>query len=856
MVRASSRAAREEIERRLLARADVVLCRSPVDEREVRRMGTAADVRLLPGIVERRSALRLDDRSFAERDGVVVVGSLLDALSSPDEDAALWCAQQVFPVLRGIEPSMSLRVLVEDPTPILMTMSDRFELLPPGSDPRSTVSAARVVVIANRFGQPGYTAVRLALECGTPIVATALTADAFALTGLQCGPSDPVQLAKHLHRVASEPAVWELLRDASGLLGSSAFDADAYQATVQSVLVGLGVAPSDPRVAGLPLATAFVPPWSSRGLRRWRPSPLSESGTPPPMRIPDVVQTEGLAHPEGPGADAASYDEWRRARMATPARRATVAAEQARFTFRPLVSVVMPVFETDPALLHSAIESVCAQTYEHWELCLADDGSTNPETLAMLDAYRAHDSRIRIVVLDTNQGIAAASNAALAIATGEFVALLDHDDELDPTALHEVVALLNRFPELDFIYSDEDKIGADGRFCSPAFKPAWSPDLLLSANYVTHFAVYRRSLLEKVGGFRLGFDGSQDYDLALRVTELTDRIGHIAKPIYHWRMASGSTASGTEAKPYALDAAQRALGDALMRRGQRGAVECVGGAGVYRVRYSVNRAQRISIVIPTRDRVELLRTCIDSIRQRSTYDQYEIVVIDNGTTDLETLEYLALLDGRVLRFPHAFNFARMMNFAAEQLDCDQLLYLNNDVEIITPGWLEAMLEHAQRPEVGAVGARLYFPDGLAQHEGVFVGYGGGAGNVNFGGPSHVVCGEHFAGVTGGIVRNFAAVTAACMMLRPTVLFDVGGFEERLEVAFNDVDLSLKIRQRGYELVYTPYAELFHYESASRGANHPMTDDAFLRTRWNITDDYHDPYYSPNYDNRRAFALES
>ncbi|TMK50417.1 MAG: glycosyltransferase family 2 protein [Actinobacteria bacterium] len=492
----------------------------------------------------------------------------------------------------------------------------------------------------------------------------------------------------------------------------------------------------------------------------------------------------------------------------------------------------------------SARRPVRAQTYGNWELCIVDDASTDPATRKALRRY-ALRRKVRRARLGENSGMVAASNRALSMATGEFVGFLDHDDELKPNALFEVVKLLNRQRDLDFIYTDEDKKELDGRFSDPFFKPGWSPELLLTTNYVTHLAVYRKELVDRLGRLRRGYDGSQDHDLALRVTEVTDRIAHIPLPLYTWRKVPGSAAGSPEAKPWAYRAGAKALQDSLHRRGFEGDVVPGLWKGSHRVRYRIAGNPTVGIIIPTRDRLDLLQRCIQSIEERSTYQHYEIIVVDNDSTDAETIEFLSTHKGRVLEYPGPFDFANMMNVAAAEARTDMLLFLNNDTEVITPNWIEAMLEYAQQPQIGAVGARLLYPQGHPQHEGIIMGLGlGTAGNVDHGG--------YFS--LGQSVLNASAVTAACMMTRFAVFSELGGFEKQLMVAFNDVDYCLRVRRAGYRVVYTPYAELFHYESASRGSLHPPADEAFFRERWGCPGEIIDPYYNPNLDLRRPFRV--
>jgi GT2 family glycosyltransferase/2-polyprenyl-3-methyl-5-hydroxy-6-metoxy-1,4-benzoquinol methylase len=531
-----------------------------------------------------------------------------------------------------------------------------------------------------------------------------------------------------------------------------------------------------------------------------------------------------------------------------PLRRKRRAARRLRY--RPRISIVMPIHNTEPEWLGAAVESVRRQIYPEWELCIADDASSRRDTLELLRRFEGSDARIKVTYLNENRGIAGASNAALELATGEFVGFLDHDDELKPNALFEVARVLNERSDLDYLYSDEDKKKMDGRLTEAFFKPGWSPDLLMSVNYVTHFSVYRKETLDRVGGFRLGFDGSQDYDLVLRVSEMTDRIAHIPLPLYTWRKVPGSAATHVGAKDYAYEAGRRALGEAIERRGLRGRVEEALVGGRYRVRYDVIGEPRITIIIPTRDRVELLAACVESIRRRSTYRNYEIMIVDNLSRKPETLEYLESFDGRIVPYPYEFNYARMMNTAvAEAGETDYVLLVNNDTEVISAEWMEAMLEHAQRPEVGFVGARLLFPDGKPQHEGIAVGLGGVASNLDHGG-------QHFGYFDlGETIRNCSAVTGACMLTRPDVFRELGGFEERLRVAFNDVDLCLRARQRGYVVVYTPHALLYHEESSTRGKLHPEEDERFFCERWGKPFELEDDYYNPNFSKRRPFRLE-
>jgi GT2 family glycosyltransferase len=555
-----------------------------------------------------------------------------------------------------------------------------------------------------------------------------------------------------------------------------------------------------------------------------------------------------LFRPARPAVDGMSRDERYELWLSTVVLSSKQIRQMRRwartFSYRPRISVVLPVYDPEPAWLRAAIDSVRSQVYDRWELCIVDDGSGREDVREVIRDYQGSDPRIRVRYHERNQGISAASNAAMELATGEFIGFLDHDDELRPNALYEVVRLLNQRGDLDYIYSDEDKKELSGWLTEPFLKPDWSPDFLMSVNYVTHFSVYRAELLREVGGFRTEYDGSQDYDLVLRVTERTGDIAHIPLPLYSWRKVPGSAAASLDFKDYAYAAGKNALEAALERRGYRGTVEHGLVEGRYRVRYEIRGQPKVCIIIPTRDRVDLLERCVESVRRASTYEHYELLVVDNDSREGRTQEYLKAFPGRAMRFPGAFNFARMMNAAAEEAgDADYLLFLNNDTEVIAPEWIEAMVEHGQRPEVAAVGARLLFPNGEPQHEGIVLGLEGA--------PAKNVAMPYFR--MGRTIRNVSAVTAACMLVRPDVFRGLGGFEERMAVAWSDVDFCLRAREKGYEIVYTPYALLYHDEGSSRGLGgmHGEEDDALFPSRWA---GYRDPYYSPAFDIMRPFEL--
>ncbi|MGF1498252.1 MAG: tetratricopeptide repeat protein [Elainellaceae cyanobacterium] len=559
-----------------------------------------------------------------------------------------------------------------------------------------------------------------------------------------------------------------------------------------------------------------------------------------------------LAQPMG--ATSEFYRVWIEENEPTPAEAVQMMEAIAQFTDSPLISIVMPVYNTPAPMLREAIQSVQAQIYPHWQLCIADDASTQPHVRTILEEYAAGDRRIKVAYRTDNGHISASSNSALELATGEFVALLDHDDCLSPYALYEVVRLLNQHPEADLIYSDEDKLTPDYQRTDPFFKPDWCPDTFLSRMYTCHLGTYRRSLLMEIGGFRVGYEGSQDYDLVLRFTEQSDRIFHIPKILYHWRIHPGSVTGGAEVKPYAYEAAIRSLTDALQRRGEPGKVLMnTQYPGFYTIRYDLVATRKVSIIIPTRNLGHVLNACLKSIFERSTYPNFEVVLIDNGSDDPETLAILQDWKTqepdrfRCFRYDVPFNYSQINNYAVTQAQGDYLLFLNNDTEVITPDWLEGMVEQAQRPSIGAVGATLFYDDDTIQHAGVIVGIGGIAGHGHKGVARGAV--GYFASLIA--TSNYSATTGACLMCRREVFDAVGGFDEVLAVAFNDVDLCLKMVGQGYRNVVLPHVQLYHYESKSRGYEDTPAkvkrfkrESALLQQRWGDVI-AHDPCYSPN-----------
>jgi len=549
------------------------------------------------------------------------------------------------------------------------------------------------------------------------------------------------------------------------------------------------------------------------------------------------------------------YDLWILKNEPDEAKLEQYKTEIQNFNYQPKISVVTPVYNPDVAWIKAAIESIRNQVYQNWELCLAD-ASTKEDVRNCLETYAKKDSRIKVKSLSENKGISGNSNEARFLATGEYIGLLDHDDELSPDALYEVVKHLQDNPRADMIYSDEDKINLDGKRQDAFFKPDWAEDMFLAHNYLCHFTVIKKDIVEKVGGFREGYDGSQDYDLFLRATEVCNKIGHIPKILYHWRIVPGSTSENLSRKSYALTATKKALESAIQRRGLDAEVEEGLFPNSSRVKYNIAGNPKISIIIPTKDKVEVLKTCIESVLEKTDYQNYELIIIDNQSSNENTFDYYKKLSNnpkiRIIEYPEKFNFSAINNFAVSKTESEYIVFLNNDTEVISGEWLSSMLEHAQRKEVGAVGAKLVYSNNTVQHAGIVIGI---VGNPPVGGHSHKHFPKTHPGYFGRIqhISDVSAVTAACMMIRKEVFEEVGGFdEENLAIAFNDVDLCLKIRQKGYLIVYTPYAELYHHESLSRGYEDTPEKQArfvrevrYMREKWGKVIDKGDPYYSPN-----------
>ncbi len=520
----------------------------------------------------------------------------------------------------------------------------------------------------------------------------------------------------------------------------------------------------------------------------------------------------------------------------------------------PKISIIMPVYNPNVGWLREAIESVQKQLYTNWQLCIADDCSSDPAIRQELEAYQKNDERICVVFRRNNGHISAASNSALEKATGEWIALMDQDDLLPEDALYHVAVTIESNPAARMVYSDEDKIDETGRRYDPYFKSDWNPDLFLSHNMISHLGVYQRDLVQGLGGFRQGYEGSQDYDLAIRVIETLEpeQIAHIPKILYHWRSHSQSTAQAGGNKSYALLAGKKTLDDHFERTGVEAEVELL-DFGMYRTHYKLpDNLPFVSLIIPTRNGLLLIERCINSIIEKTTYDNYEIIVIDNNSDDPDTLNYLELLKKEprvsVLRDERPFNYSALNNSAVKKSKGEFICLLNNDVEVISPDWLSEMVSIASQPNVGAVGAKLWYPDDTLQHGGVIIGLGGVAGHAH----SHIKHDELGYFGRASLIQTLSAVTAACLVIRKEIYTKVGGLDEvNLSVAFNDVDLCLKVQSSGYRNVWTPYAELYHHESASRGKDDSpqkkkrfMSEVQYMKLKWK-TDTVSDPFYNPN-----------
>jgi GT2 family glycosyltransferase len=529
------------------------------------------------------------------------------------------------------------------------------------------------------------------------------------------------------------------------------------------------------------------------------------------------------------------------------------------FPYMPQISIVVPLYKTPLIYLQSMINSVCKQTYQNWELCLSD-GSGEKSTLKdNLKEYLQKDTRIKVVNDISELNISENTNKAIEICTGDYVAFLDHDDLLAPNALYECVKVINEKPNVKIIYTDEDKVSMNGKkYFQPHFKPDFNKDLLNSTNYFCHLLVVSKSILEQVGKFHPEFNGAQDYDFILRCTEISEDIYHIPKVLYHWRTHEGSTAEKPESKIYAFEAGAKAIRAHYERIGIKNArVKQTKYLGVYRTKYNLYEKPRVSIIIPNRDHINDLKRCLYSIKC-SNYPELEIIIVENNSVKKDTFDFYKELEKEdekivVLYWKGKFNYSAINNYATSVATGEFVLFLNNDTEMINKSSIEELVAFCMRQDVGAVGARLYYYDNTIQHAGVVVGLGGIAGHIFLNTP------REQAGYFARIVtqQNYSAVTGACIMVRKHIFDEVGGFDEKLAIAFNDVDLCLKIREKGYLIVYNPYAELYHYESKTRGKENNSDkierlnkESAYFVKKWKKIVESGDPYYNKNFSRNR------
>lgn len=528
--------------------------------------------------------------------------------------------------------------------------------------------------------------------------------------------------------------------------------------------------------------------------------------------------------------------------------------------YNPLISIITPTYNTEVSYLKKMLDSVLAQTYVNWELCIADDASTSKKTVQILHEYAKTHKNIKVFFRETNGHISEASNTALSLASGKYLAFLDHDDTLSPNALYEMVKKLNVNKNLKLIYSDEDKIDENENRSNPHFKSGWNPDMFFSQNYICHLTFIKKDIVDAIGGFRIGYEGSQDYDLLLRAMEHIDysEIDRVEKVLYHWRAIKGSTALRADEKSYSHIAGLKALQDYFEKKDKNIKVEDGLLPNTYKVNYPLPTTDYplVSILIPTRDGYDILSKCVESIRAKTLYPNYEIVILDNETKCQKTLTYFekfkAYPNTRILEYHKPFNYSAINNFGVKHTKGDVVVFLNNDVEIISSGWLREMVQHALREEIGAVGAKLYYDNNTIQHAGVVLGIGGVAGHSH----KYFLKDAHGYFSRLKIIQNYSAVTGACLAVRKKLFEEVGGFdEENLKVAFNDVDFCMKLQAKGYRNIWTPYAELYHHESISRGSDETQekkerfkSEVLYMKNKW-LSKLEEDRYYNCNLTNK-------
>lgn len=533
------------------------------------------------------------------------------------------------------------------------------------------------------------------------------------------------------------------------------------------------------------------------------------------------------------------------------------------FAYKPMISIIVPTYNTPETLLNEMVQSIKNQTYANWELCIADGNSEKKETLSLLKKLQQNEDRIKVKYLNENYMISGNTNEAMKMASGEFVCLMDHDDLLEPNALYEFVRLLNEDPDLDFIYTDEDKINEDGtHYMIPHFKPDFSLDTLRNYNYITHFVCIRKVVLDEIGPFDSKCDGAQDFDLFLRLADYTDKIGHISKILYHWRVCENSTAQSISTKSYVVEAGKYALRKHLERNSLKGTVTDGQQPTLYKINYDIEDNPLISIIICTKDHIDDLDLCIQSILKKSTYQNFEIIVVENNSEETRTFQYYNKLKENpkinIVYWEYDFNYSAINNYGVKYANGDYVLLLNNDTEVITSNWLEEMLMFAQREDVGVVGAKLLYPDDTVQHAGVIVGLGGVAAHSHRGYPADSV------GYVGRmiVVQNISAVTGACMMIKKSKYLEVGGLSEKYQVTYNDVDFCLRVMKAGYKNIMNPYAQMYHYESKSRGMEDTsekykrfMSEQDMFKSDWQEILEKGDPYYNKNLTlDREDFSL--
>lgn len=559
-----------------------------------------------------------------------------------------------------------------------------------------------------------------------------------------------------------------------------------------------------------------------------------------------------------------NYDKFRKETLVTE--KELQEQKTQTFSYMPKISIVVPLYKTPENFLHNMIQSVCCQSYQNWELCLSDGSGEKSPLRKQLQEYSDNEPRIRVIENNRTLNISANTNQALSSCTGDYIAFMDHDDTLEPDALFCCVEYLNKNLDADILYTDEDKISEDGKkFFQPHFKSDYNEDLLRSMNYICHLVLVRREIFQQIGKIHSEYEGAQDYDFLLRCVEKSEKIVHIPRVLYHWRAHANSTAKGVEQKAYAVDAGSRALQDYYCRNGIDAKVVPTKYSGIYRTRYELTEQPKVSIIIPNKDHIADLKKCISSIEAKAGYNNYEILVIENNSIESETFLFYDNIEKqmdnlRVLYWRGDFNYAAINNWGADHAEGAYVLFLNNDIEWLSKNFLREMLSVSLREEVGVVGSLLYYPNNTVQHAGVIIGYSGIAGHAFIGQPS----GEqgYFSRII--CMQNYSAVTAACMMVRKSIFDEVNGFDEAFQVAFNDIDFCLRVRENQKLIVYDPYTRAYHYESKSRGSDETPENKArferekrLFRSKWKKYIKDGDPYYNVNLTLERPdFAVKA